>query len=250
VADPHPGPGVPTHVIQGRTVGFPVEVRDASSGAATYLVSSAAARRWLPGDALELVEPLPGRALLSLAVVDYRDNDLGDYHEVSVALFVRRRGASRGLPWLSSWVDLLGGRLGTYIHWLPVDQTFTCEAGREIWGFPKTVDEIEIEAGEGRCTCTWWKEGHHVLSLSLPRGGSRSMPETAMTTYSVLHGVPHATRFVSAAEGMGFALGGADLRLGEHPVAEELRSLGLPRRALFTTWMERMRSRFDPPEKL
>ena len=246
-----PGAGsAPAQVVQGRAVGFPVEVRDASSGAATYLVPSAAARAWLPGDALELAEPLPGRALLSLAMVDYRDNDLGDYDEISLALFVRPRASARGLPWLSTWADLVGGRLGTYIRRLPVNQAFTCEAGREIWGFPKTVDEIEIEQSEGRSTCTWWKEGRHVLSLSLPRGGSRRLPETVMTTYSMLHGVPHATRFVSAAEGVGFALGGADLRLGEHAVADELRALGLPRRALFTTWMERMCSRFDPPGKL
>ena len=45
-------------------------------------------------------------------------------------------------------------------------------------------------------------------------------------------------------------LGGAELSLGSGPIADQLRSLGLPRRALMTTWMERMRARFDPPEKL
>jgi hypothetical protein len=32
-------------------------------------------------------------------------------------------------------VDLARGRLGAYIHRLPVSQSFTCEAGRAIWGF-------------------------------------------------------------------------------------------------------------------
>ncbi|MBP0662056.1 acetoacetate decarboxylase family protein, partial [Mycobacterium tuberculosis] len=34
--------------------------------------------------------------------------------------------------------------LGVYIPWLPVNQTFTCAAGREIWGFPKEIADIRI----------------------------------------------------------------------------------------------------------
>jgi hypothetical protein len=54
--------------IQGRAVTLPVEVRDATSATATYLVSASAARRLLPGDAIDVVELLPGKALLSIAV--------------------------------------------------------------------------------------------------------------------------------------------------------------------------------------
>jgi hypothetical protein len=122
-------------VIQGREVRLPVVVRDASSGAATYAVSTAAARRLIPGDVLEPVEIWPGRALCSLAVIDYRDNDLGDYNEVSIAFFVRERAAARGLPYVGTIADFLRGRVATYIRHLPVDQRFTCEAGRTIWGF-------------------------------------------------------------------------------------------------------------------
>ena len=64
-AEPLPGPD--HHVIQGRRVGFPVVVRHASAGSATYLVPIAAARALLPGPELEVAEALPGKALLSLA---------------------------------------------------------------------------------------------------------------------------------------------------------------------------------------
>ena len=240
----------PVYEIQGRRVVLPVVVRDASSGAATYLVSSAAARGLLPCDDFELAEVLPGRALASLAIIDYRDNDLGDYNEISLAFFVRPRGSSPGIPYLGSALDLFRQRLGTYIHRLPVDQGFTCDAGRRIWGFPKTVDEIELERTDGRCTCTWWKDGQHVLSLSLPRGGTRSLPERPMTTYSVIRGVPHATEFTTGAEGVGLGFGSANLELGDHAIAAELRALGLPRRPLMTTWMEHMHGRFEAPRKL
>lgn len=236
--------------IGERRVVLPVAVRDASSGAATFLVGSRAARALLPGPELDVVEPLPGRALLSLAMVDYRDNDLGDYNEVSIALFVRERAAPAGLPYVGPLVDFVRGRVCTYIRHLPVNQSFTCEAGRAIWGFPKTVCEIDIESQGGRARCRLVCDGEHVLTLSVPRGGARQLPENEMITYSYIEGVAHRIRFTSGASGMGLWLGAAELELGNHPIAAELRSLGLPRRALMSSWMEHMHGRFEAPEKL
>lgn len=236
--------------IQGREVRLPVEVRHARAGAATFAVSAAAARRMLPGPEIEVAELWPGRALCSVAIIDYVDNDLGDYGEVSVALFVRPAGEGNGLPLLGTALDLMRNRLGTYIAHLPVDQGFTCEAGCTIWGFPKTVQQIEFDYAGERASCRLVYDGQHALTLSVPRGGSRSLPERRMTNFTRIEGVPHRVGFSSGAEGFGVRLGGASLELGRGPVADELRALGLPRRALMTTWMERMYGRFDAPEKL
>lgn len=241
----------PRFAIQGRTVTLPVEVRDASAGTALYLVDAHVARRLLPGDEVEPVEAWPGRALLSLGMIDYRDNDLGDYDEISVAFFVRERGgAGRARAWLGGLAAALRGDVGTAIHRLPVNQSFTCEAGRRIWGFPKTVDEIAIERVEGRAVCTWSRDGSRVFRFSVPRGGSRVMADRTLSTYTWMEGVAHRTAFTSGASGVGVRLGGAELELGSHPIADELRVLGLPRRALLTTWMERMHGRFEAPRKL
>ena len=235
----------PTFTIQGREVHLPVVVRDASSGAATYAVSAAAARRLIPGAALEPIEVWPGKALCSIAVIQYRDNDLGDYNEVSIAFFVRERGTAQGLPYVGTVADFLRGRVATYIRHLPVDQSFTCEAGRTIWGFPKTVERIDFSPSADRAICALHMNGSHVLTLAVPRGGKRTLPDSLMTTYSFINGVPHKTAFSSGGAGVGFHLGGAELTLGAHPIADELRSLGLPKRALMTMWMERMHGSFD-----
>ena len=232
----------------GRTVTMPVVVRDASSGAATYLVRAAAARRLLPGPELDVVELLPGRALFSIACIDYRDNDLGDYNEVSLALFVRERNAPRGIPYLGAALDLARSRVATWIWKLPVDQRFTCEAGRGIWGFPKTVEQIDFADAGAERRCHLVMDGREVLSLSFERGGTRTLPDAAMVTYSYLDGRLHRTRFVSGASGVDIRLGGAAPSLGDHPVAGELRALGLPARPLMTVWMERTHARFEAPE--
>jgi len=93
-------------------------------------------------------------------------------------------------------------------------------------------------------------DGRHALTVSMPRAGGRTLPDAPMTTYSRLGGRLHRTVFTSGATGVGFRLGGTELELGDHPLAGELRALGLPRRALFTVWMERMHGRFEAPEPM
>jgi hypothetical protein len=247
---PSESPPAPPYRIQGREVRLPCEVRDATSGAATFVVAAEPARRLLEGPDFELALVAPGRALLAIAAIDYRDNDLGDYNEVSIAFFVRPRGERAGLPWLGTWADLVRGRLGVWIRHLPVDQSFTCEAGRRIWGYPKTVQQIDIELAPTRATCRLVQDGQHALTLSLPRGGAKSLPPREMVTYSYVDGTPRVTRAVQSCEGFGVRLGGASLELGSGPIAEELRSLGLPKRALMCSWMEHFRASFGPAEKL
>jgi hypothetical protein len=238
------------YTFQGRAVTMPVVVRDASSSAATYLVAADVARRLLPGPELEPLELLPGRALFSIAAIDYRDNDLGDYNEVSLAFFVRERGTARGVPYLGTLVDFVRSRAATYIWKLPVDQTFTRDAGCGIWGFPKTVDVIDFRDAGGRRECRLVMDGRHVLTFTGPAAGTRALPDMEMVTYSYVHGRLHKTTFVAGATEVGFAFGGATLTLGDHPIAADLRALGLPKRPLMTVWMGRQHGRFEAPVPL
>ena len=243
-----PNPG-PSYQIQGQTVRMPVVVRDASAGVATFLVRASVARRIVPPE-FEVVELLPRRTPLAIALIDYRDNDLGDYNEVSLTFFVRPRGTRRGIPWLGAWRDLAANRIGTWIWKLPVDQAFTCEAGRTIWGFPKSVEKIDITRENGTVRCRLEMEGAHVLTLSVPRGGTKTLPEQPTVTYTQIEGVAHRTRFTQGGSGVGFALGGARIELGTHGITDWLGALGLPRRALFSMWTEHMHGTFEAPEKL
>ena len=218
--------------VLGRVVTMPVVVRDASAGTAIFEIDAAAAQAIIPGESFDVVEVTPGRAHLVLAVIDYKDNDLGDYLEVGITFFVRPRGVSGAVP-------------GTYIHRLPVDQEFTCAAGKKVWGFPKTVEEIAFDYTADSVACVLRMDGELVLSLTIPRGGSEESPELAMTTYTYLDGAPHATAFTQSGSGSQLSVGadGISLRLGPHPVAKEIESLNpVP---VMSTWTERMRGRFD-----
>ena len=180
-----------------------------------------------------------------LGMIDYRDNDLGDYNEVAIIFFVY---PSDGSP----------EDAGTYIYKLPVNQAFTCEAGCTIWGFPKTVDKIDYGYQDDSATCRLEMDGQHVFTLTLPRASSRAtaetaapVPDTAGPTYTYISGVPHRTTFTTGGDTI-VSPGdtGVELELGSHAIADQLRELGLPKPALMSTWNEHMRGSFAQPEKL
>jgi len=229
-----------TYSIQGRTVAVPSIVRDASSGVAIFTVPLVAAQRLIGGDAFEAVEMAPGQTQLVLGFVDYRDNDLGDYNEVMIVFMVRPRGTTLAA--------------GTYIYKLPVDQSFTYEAGSKIWGFPKSLEAIDVHYENHRVTCRLGMDGEHVFTLTVPRAAidDAPQPDLEMVTYTYLDGRPQAVPFTSGGKGTAMSMGsdGVELTLGTHPIAEELRSLGLPMPAFMSTWTEHMSGSFGAPRPL
>ena len=206
--------------IQGRRLGFPVRIRDASVACATYLVRTRRARELVAGTGLDLVS-VAGRTPLFLVLVDYRSNDLGDYDEVGVAFLARHRG-----------------RTGPYIHQLPVTQTFTMEAGRALWGLPKWLARAELSFRGSDATCHLTDDAdRHVLTTALRTLPFR-LPVTVpgrLTALAPRDGTVLASGIRMSARGVRLGPGGGTVVLGSgHPMADELRALGLPRRPLAT----------------
>src|SRR5665213_3402664 len=134
-----------TWTVLGRTIGLPVEVRRAAQWGVQYLVPAAAAQQLVGPSGLEVTGPVPGRALMALAVCRYDDTDLDPYHEVAVSFVVRPHDAPPLASATQRTREFFSGAIGAYIHRLPVDQEITCAAGRGIWGFPKWVTTIDID---------------------------------------------------------------------------------------------------------
>jgi Acetoacetate decarboxylase (ADC) len=223
--------------IQGRTVSIPVEIRSARSWFANFAIPFTAARNLVAYSGLAPASPLPGRAFASLAFVDYADGDLDPYHELAVAILVCEPGTTGRKP------------AGAFIHQLPVDQSFTCEAGREMWGFPKFIADIDIQPGaRGAGSCTLELDGARVLSLHVGAGMPVPSRGTALDAFSYREGVLRRTRWSLHGEGSRMRFGGARLELGDHPIATELRSLGLPRRALMSGSLHDVRMEFAAAE--
>ncbi len=238
-----------TYTILDREITLPNVVRDATAAVAFYLVPSSAAQKLIAPSGLRIASLLPGRTLCTIGAINYKDTDLDAYHEVALTFFVHEPG-SRPLPLISAALGMMRGGLSAYVHWLPVNGELTCEAGRRIWGFPKFVTPIDIQTEGDIERSTLTVDDELVLTQTVKVGGSRSFTDRTQIAYSMLDGEVSRIPSDMSAEDLGARLGGATIELGPHPMADELRSLGLPKRALFTTYMGKMSGRFYAAERM
>ena len=236
--------------IEGRSLGFPAEFPDASSALGLFLVPSRAANALIGESGFEVAQVAPGRAVFSLSCVHYRESDCGSYREISMAFFVKKHGSASGIPYLGTWLDITRDRAVTHVWKLPVTSRLANDAGILMWGLPKTIEEIEFEISGERATFELCMEGRKVLDYSVRALGNRSQPRGTSAVYSIYEGAPHVTHLSHEYRDMAVRLGGDELCLGDHPLADQLRGLGLPRRPLISSWIGRLALEVSAPEKL
>ncbi|NQT71350.1 MAG: acetoacetate decarboxylase family protein [Chloroflexi bacterium] len=236
--------------IEGRTLGFPSLYPDASSALGLFLVPSRTANELIKDSGFEVAQALPGRAIFSLSCVDYRDSDCGPYREISMAFFVKKYGRSIGIPYLGTWLDIARDRAATFIWKLPVTTRTAYDAGVLMWGLPKTIDEIDFNIADENATFDLNVEGRKVLSYTVRAVGKDNQPRGRSALYSIYEGSPHVTYLSHEYRDMGRQFRGGDLQLGDHPIADKLRGLGLPRKPLIAVWIGKLALEVDAPEKL
>lgn len=242
-------PTANTFAIDGRLVTLPVEIRHARQWASTWLVPAAAAQSMIDYTGLEVIQPVPGRALFALAFVDYIDGDLDSYHEVAFSFLVRPHDATGPTTTLEQLRAFRTGAMGAFIHDLPVDQAFTRAAGVGIWGYPKWIAQISFTQMRSSTACSVYCEGAHQFTLEVKDRGFFSFPSDMPPTYSWRDGILRRTSWDLEVTGGAGRPGGARLTLGPNgPLVETLRKLRLPRHALMTTTAPHLRSLFGPAE--
>jgi len=218
---------VSQHTIAGTVLTMPVIIRKADQHSAMFSVDAKAAQRLIDYSGLQVFEYLPGRAILLQLLVRYIDGDLGQYHEYGTAFMVQPPATTlRGIRSLA--------KAATFIHQLPVDQEFTLEAGRTIWGYPKIMADFNVREGR-KFGFDVSADGQLIAGIEFSRGLPHpAQPPQTLTSYSHLDGVTREIFSEMRTSGVRSRLGGARIRLGDHPYAKELASLGLPKRALMT----------------
>jgi hypothetical protein len=219
------------HTIAGTVLTMPVKIRKAEQHMAMFSVDANAAQRMIDYSGMKVCRYRPNRAVVVLMLMRYVDGDLGQYLEYGTNVMVNPPGSDTGgLGALQS--------AGAFIHHLPVDQAFTLEAGRSIWGYPKVMADFTV------------REGRHFgfdvsidgqLAVGMDFGPGLPVPSafTSKTqvhpTYSHLDGVTRETAGEMKLSAVRYRPGGVRVRLGEHPYAKELASLGFPKHAMISS---------------
>ncbi|WP_373234742.1 acetoacetate decarboxylase family protein [Mycobacterium marinum] len=216
---------VSQHTIAGTVLTMPVRIRTANLHSAMFSVPAVAAQQLIDYSGLRVCEHLPGKAMVMQMLVRYVDGDLGRYHEYGTAVMVNPPGVqTRGPRALA--------KAAAFIHHLPVDQSFTLEAGRTIWGFPKIMADFNVREGK-KFSFDVSADGQLIAGIEFGNGVAvPTRGAQVLQTYSHQDGVTREIPWEMRITGMRARLGGARLHLGDHPYARELASLGLPKRAL------------------
>ncbi|MCT7363150.1 acetoacetate decarboxylase family protein [Mycolicibacterium llatzerense] len=207
---------------------MPVRVRKATQHMAMFSVDADAAQRMIDYSGLQVCRFRPRRAVAVLMLMHYVDSDLGQYYEYGTNIMVNPPGSNAsGLRALQS--------AGAFIHHLPVDQPFTLEAGRNIWGYPKVMADFAIDDGKN-FSFDVTIDGRFAVGMDFRPGFPVPAPSKpqAPPTYSHLDGVTRETVGVMRPSGVRYRPGGVTVRLGDHPYAQELAALGLPKRAMLS----------------
>ncbi|MGB8406240.1 MAG: acetoacetate decarboxylase family protein [Mycobacterium sp.] len=216
---------------------MPVRVRKAVQHMAMFSVDADAAQRMIDYSGLQVCRYRPRRAVAVLMLMHYVDSDLGQYYEYGTNVMVNPPGSNAsGLRALQS--------AGAFIHHLPVDQAFTLEAGRSIWGYPKVMAEFAIRGADSPAGVRDGRkfgfdvsiDGRFAVGMDFRPGLPVPAPAKpqAPPTYSHLDGVTRETVGVMRPTGVRYRPGGVTVRLGDHPYAQELAALGLPKRAMLS----------------
>jgi hypothetical protein len=220
---------VSQHTIAGTVLTMPVKVRKATQHTAMFSVDADAAQRLVDYTGLQVARFLPGRAAVALILAHFIDGDLGEYHEFSTSVMVNQPGSNvSGLRALQS----------AFIQHMLVDQGFTLEAGRTIWGFPKVMADFTVR-DSGPFGFEVSADGQLVVDMEFRRGlpvpSALSYRQQELRSYSHRDGQTLETPFLMSTVGSRYRPGGVRVRLGNHPCAKELASLGLPKRAMLST---------------
>ncbi len=232
------------HTIAGTVITMPVQIRRANQHAAMFSVDADAAQQLIDYSGLRVCRYLPGRAMVILMLVHYTDGDLGRYYEFGTSVMVNPPGSNASGPRALQ-------SAGAFIHHLPVDQAFTLEAGTKIWGYPKVMADFTVREGrQFGFDCS--VDRQLVIGMEFRPGlPIRLTPRTqTQRSYSHRDGVTRETSFEHTLDGVRSRIGGVRMWLGDHPSAKELASLGLPKRAIFSSSVDQAQMTFGDAQEI
>ncbi|QNN53796.1 acetoacetate decarboxylase family protein [Nocardioides mesophilus] len=220
------------HVSVGESrVSLPFFYHDNDVFISVHTASLEAVTAELPAEAICPVRWVDGRAMVAVTAFRYHavtwtggDGSTGSlvpYGEISVAAVVSVGESARALP-------LLRREQPGFVLHLPVTTAQARDGGRELWGFPKFVADMDFTEDPTFRRVELSEGGVPVLRLTERPAGPVLPDRRSMVAYSVLDGqLLETTVPVLGHVQARFGSGGGELELGRHQVADRLRALDL-----------------------
>ena len=188
-------------------------------------------RRWRPRCRAKAIRPvrwIDGRAIVTVLALRYNavtwsapDGTSGHgipYGEVSIAAVVAVGSPPRVLP-------LLGNRAGGFVLHMPVTSRQARDGGRQLFGFPKFLADMDFTEGSGIRQVRLSEAGQEILTLTVHPAGRIRLDRKPFMSYTALDGQLLETRV----QGVGHVQTRFGSAGGQRPSAS-MRSLNSSRR--------------------
>lgn len=216
----------------GTNIDLPVEYHDWTWIYAAFPAPVGKVRKILPSLRIQPISFLPGITLVQIGAFEYRQiNGVAPYNEVAVTIPVQYDPKVNypGMPIIHFplFSPERYSRFGVYVHRLPVTTQEAYTFGVDIWGFPKSVQEINFAETAHYRRCTMRIDGSDELFISVKKMRTKHR-RIDFHCYTVKNGKLLRTPVQTQGQyGISRFPGGVELQLGSGPLADELRALGM-----------------------
>ena len=236
---------------QGRAVKLPVFYYDNTAFTAIFTARTDRLRRLLPHPDLRPIELYPGTGMLAFTCFEYRRTDIEPYNELSIAVLATL--GSRTLPGVSLLAHVARRCFHAFVWKLPVTTEIARVGGVDLYGYPKFIAGIDFERPPGAIACHLSEDQRPILSLRGPTLPTSRGKLTRYVTYSIKNGIPLVANVITdpLEYAESFTGAGATLELhGDHPIAAELREVGLGSRPVLYQYAPRTQAILFAPRNL
>jgi hypothetical protein len=193
---------------------------------AVFLAPQDGLRALLPSTRMHPIRVLPGRGTVIVSAMAFRDSDIGPYNEVAISIPFT---LDRATPLFSGVLFKSPEVPSLFIRHLPVTTEIARDAGIEFAGYPKFLASIEFERKNGWITCRLAEGDQHILTMAGRELEAQEMPRSRVWYFTARDGRLLRSEGVSSEKLQARSRDASHMRLelGAHPIAQELKELGL-----------------------
>jgi hypothetical protein len=199
---------------------------------ALYLAPQDKLKALLPSTRMHPIRVTPGQGIVTISAMEFRDNDLGPYNEVAISIPFT---LDRATPLFTGILRKSPEVPNLYIRHLPVTTGIARDAGVEFAGYPKFLASIKFEKHNGWITCHLAEGDQHILTLAGSELKTRETPRSRVQFFTARNGRLLRSEGISSERLQARSRDASHVRLelGDHPIAQELKELGLGRMLVY-----------------
>jgi hypothetical protein len=228
------------HALTGVRLSTRTRYTDWSVMSGVFPVDVAEIQKKLPSKRLTPIQLSPGTATIVLRAIEVRKaQGLSPYNEFSfeVPVLCEATGGVFGLP-------------GSFVLYMPVTSEEARWGGVEVVGLPKFLAEIQFEETIDLRRCRVRAEGKDIVTLEVNKLDTEN-ESWDWYVYGMRDGDLLRTHISSRGQrNILNVKGGASYFLGDHPIAEQLKTMKIDAVSITHEYAPRLQSLEDRPVKV